>query len=157
MCIFGVKPVLQASQGSVCLYTMVDWTTAAFRGLHWLAIVYLAAIVALRQPVKAAESGSSSGQGSGSGDNSTEPIPLYFIFLSSNNPRIKTSGSIPAVDIALEMINNPLQPYLGRYSLHYTAALDSQVQLQVYGTAISNGVCVRFIGGPHGTAILLLG
>ena len=47
---------------------------------------------------------------------------LSFIFLSS---RLRTSGNIPVVDIALEMIAD--SGILEDYTLRYTAALDSQV------------------------------
>ena len=98
----------------------------------------LVAMVVLLQPRGTLAAGSSSGSGGGGeGDGSssgdgTDPagsVPLNFIFLSSDNPRLRTSGSIPAVDIALEMVAK--SGILGKYRLQYTEALDSQVSGQV--------------------------
>ena len=73
--------------------------------------------------VQASSNGSGSGdEGEGDTGNSFE---LNFIFLSSDNERLMTSGSIPAVDIALEMVAD--YGILGKYTLGYSAALDSQV------------------------------
>ena len=71
-------------------------------------------------------SGDGSGAASGEGPGAEETkIPLNFIFISSDNPRLKSSGSIPAVDIALEMVEK--SGALPGYSLHYNVPLDSQV------------------------------
>lgn len=58
-------------------------------------------------------------------DPQVDSINLTFIFISSNNTRAQTSGSIPAVDIALEMVAE--SGILGKYKLQYSASLDSQV------------------------------
>ena len=111
--------------------------TAFYRSqcLGYLAsIAVIISAVLLQLPtatLSADQSGSgNSGEGEGSSSGSGPPpapgsVPLNFIFLSSNNPRLRTSGSIPAVDIALEMVNN--SGILGKYLLQYTEALDSQV------------------------------
>lgn len=53
---------------------------------------------------------------------------LNFIFISSDNPTLRTSGSIPAVDIALEMVHQ--SGLLGdKYKLAYKPPLDSQVHI----------------------------
>ena len=57
--------------------------------------------------------------------NSTEPTPLYFLFMTSWSSSANTSGSLPAVDLALDMINGD-SSFLPGYQLHYRA-LDSQV------------------------------
>ena len=95
------------------------------------------AMVVLLQPRGTLAAGSSSGSGGGGGDGSPSgdgadtagSVPLNFIFLSSDNPRLRTSGSIPAVDIALEMVAK--SGILGKYRLQYTEPLDSQVSGQV--------------------------
>lgn len=100
-------------------------------------IAVFVAIVFLLQPRGTLAAGSSSGSGGGGGDGSSSgdgtdtagSVPLNFIFLSSNNTRLRTSGSIPAVDIALEMVAT--SGILGKYRLQYTEALDSQVSGQV--------------------------
>lgn len=97
------------------------------------------AIVVLLQPRGTLAAGSSSGSGggggegdrssSGDGTDTAGSVPLNFIFLSSDNPRLRTSGSIPAVDIALERVAE--SGILGKYRLQYTEPLDSQVSGQV--------------------------
>ena len=68
-----------------------------------------------------------SGSGSGDGGNAqSTPIHLNFMFISSNSDSFRSWGSIPAVDIALEMVN--ASGILGNYLLQYTEPLDSQVR-----------------------------
>ena len=98
--------------------------TTAMLPRRGLLLVALAAIFLVR---------SSSSQDASSGDSvapETDHYELNFIFLSSNNPRLRTSGSIPAVDIALEMV--AASGILGKYTLTYSAALDSQVYIGLY-------------------------
>ena len=57
------------------------------------------------------------------------PIPLYFIFLSATSLSINTSGSIPAVNHALEMVDKA--GFLAPYKLQYSSALDSRVSTQL--------------------------
>lgn len=102
-----------------CVYTLAlhahshSDTAVAMKRVS-LSLVFL---VLLFAPTKSAS-------GSGSGAEESK-IPLHFIFISSNNPRLKSSGSIPAVDIALEMVEE--SRVLSGYSLQYTVPLDSQV------------------------------
>lgn len=57
-----------------------------------------------------------------------EKTPLYFSFISSIKPNVgfSAAGGIPAVDIALDIINNR-NDILANYSLQYTEILDSKV------------------------------
>ena len=106
-----------------CFRTSASITlpTTAMLPRRGLLLVALAAIFLVR---------SSSSQDASSGDSvapETDHYELNFIFLSSNNPRLRTSGSIPAVDIALEMV--AASGILGKYTLTYSVALDSQVYI----------------------------
>ena len=102
------------------------------------SLACLAAVLAVLQLPRATVAAGGSPSGSGEGDGSSSgggsstispapagSVPLNFIFLSSNNPTLRTSGSIPAVDIALEMVEK--SGILGKYRLQYTEALDSYV------------------------------
>ena len=52
--------------------------------------------------------------------------PLYFSFIVSfGRDGFNSSGTIPAVDLALELINN--QTILPEYELRHTAVRDSKV------------------------------
>ena len=95
-------------------------------------LAYTVAMMVLLEPrgtLAVADSGEGGGDGSssGSGADTAGSVPLNFIFLSSDNPRLRTSGSIPAVDIALEMVAK--SRVLGKYRLQYTEPLDSQVSV----------------------------
>ena len=59
------------------------------------------------------------------GANSTEPVQLYFMYMTSRS-RINTSGSLLGIDLALEIINQD-PSFLPGYQLNYTMVLDSKV------------------------------
>jgi gamma-aminobutyric acid type B receptor len=99
-----------------------------FPVLAWLC---LACTLAFLQPLAVS---SESASGSGSGDLTTQPqptppvedgsVPLNFVFISSDSEILRTSGSLPAVDFALETV--AASKILGKYRLTYSASLDSQ-------------------------------
>ena len=89
------------------------------RALH-LFLVVLASCSA-----HASSSTSGSGGSGGSGAVEAPHIPLNFILMLSNADSFNSWGSIPAVDIALEMVNK--RGLLGNYELQYSTPLDSQV------------------------------
>ena len=60
---------------------------------------------------------------SGSADAKTN---LYFSFITTMTGDFVASGAIPAVDLALEQINNRTD-ILPNYTLNYTTILDSKV------------------------------
>lgn len=60
-----------------------------------------------------------------SGSATCPRIPLNFILMLSNSSSYNSWGSIPAVDIALEMVEQ--SGLLGEYKLQYSTPLDSQV------------------------------
>ncbi|CAI8032232.1 Gamma-aminobutyric acid type B receptor subunit 2 [Geodia barretti] len=116
---------------STCLRRRRGSTSVGSSGLHYLVCsAVIISVIILQLPSASFAAGSSAGSGEGrdgsSSGSGTAPssIPLNFIFLSSDNPRLRTSGSIPAVDIALEMVTQ--SGILGKYKLQYTEALDSQ-------------------------------
>ena len=94
--------------------------------LYKVCCAALSLCFVLQQPLHAGASPSGSGGGDGSAVLLPGSVPLNFIFLSSNHPSLLTSGSIPAVDIAVEMVAE--SGILGKYRLQYTEALDSQVR-----------------------------
>ena len=53
-------------------------------------------------------------------------IPLHFSYITTITGAFKASGGIPAVDMALEEINNNTD-VLRNYTLKYTTVLDSGV------------------------------
>ena len=53
-------------------------------------------------------------------------IPLYFSYITTKTGDYVGSGAIPAVDLALEQINND-SSILPNYILQYTDILDSNV------------------------------
>ena len=59
-------------------------------------------------------------------DAATEP--LYFMFMASNSSVFNTTGTAPAVDMALERINGD-PSLLSGYTLRYPMLLDSMVCL----------------------------
>lgn len=70
---------------------------------------------------------SSSAEGPLEPGNRTSRIPLNFILMLSNSSSYNSWGSIPAVDIALEMVDE--SGLLGEYKLQYsTPGLDSHVR-----------------------------
>ena len=119
--------------------------SVAMRGLLPVLAICLVTC-GLLPPCGAQDTNASVGvSGSGRGSSGSEPppdgaIPLYFIFLSATSPSINTSGSIPAVDIALRKIDEA--GFLAPYRLQYSKALDSKVSLQLYH------VCVFFVCIP---------
>ena len=52
--------------------------------------------------------------------------PLYFMFVSSTSSVFNSSGTAPAVDLALEKINGG-SSLLSGYTLRYPMPLDSKV------------------------------
>ena len=107
--------------------------TAASRGLLLLLAVYLVTC-GLLLPCRAQDSNPGDVDSPGLGLRRRSvgtvpppdgPIPLYFIFLSATSLSINTSGSIPAVNHALEMIDQA--GFLAPYKLQYSSALDSRV------------------------------
>ena len=53
-------------------------------------------------------------------------IPLYFSYITTKTGDYVGAGAIPAVDLALEQINND-SSILPNYTLQYTDILDSNV------------------------------
>ena len=53
-------------------------------------------------------------------------IPLHFSYITAKSGGFLSSGGIPAVDLALEQINNRTD-ILSNYTLNYTTILDSKV------------------------------
>ena len=53
-------------------------------------------------------------------------IPLHFSYITTITGGFRASGGIPAVDLALEEINNH-SDVLVNYTLNYTTILDSAV------------------------------
>ena len=70
--------------------------------------------------------GEDSGSSSAMGPASSARIPLYFMLMSSDNKLFQTSGSIPAVKMALEAVNKDWEMKNLSYSLQYVS-FDSQV------------------------------
>lgn len=65
-----------------------------------------------------------------SGSTSDPPIPIYFGYMAAVNPDSSyvTGGTIPAVQLALELINNN-SSLLNGYTLSYNETVfDSQVR-----------------------------
>ena len=91
------------------------------RALHLLLVVLLASCRA-----HASNLTSGSGEREGSGASEIPRIPLYFILMLSNAESFNSWGSIPAVDLALEGVEQ--LGLLGEYELHYSTPLDSQVR-----------------------------
>ena len=60
---------------------------------------------------------------------SGEKISLYFSYITTKTGIFVSSGGIPAVDLALEQINNRTD-ILPNYTLDYTTILDSQVRIE---------------------------
>lgn len=60
-----------------------------------------------------------------SGSGAAPRIPLNFILMLSNSTSFNTWGSIPAVDIALQMVDE--SGLLGKYELRHSKPLDSHV------------------------------
>lgn len=101
-----------------------ELATAALRGLLLSLVVYLA--TGALQPHGAQEANFSGSGDSGMGSATGDAIPLNFMFMLSNSDSFNSWGSIPAVDIALGMVND--RPgFLAPYKLQYSKALDSQV------------------------------
>ena len=59
-------------------------------------------------------------------EGSGEKIPLHFSYITAMTGGFVASGGIPAVDLALEQINNRTD-ILPNYTLNYTTILDSKV------------------------------
>ena len=100
-----------------------------------ISLVTCGLLLPCRAQDTSASGGVSPASGSGRGSDGSElppdgPIPLYFIFLSATSPSINTSGSIPAVDVALQKIDEA--GFLAPYTLRYHEALDSRVSLQLH-------------------------
>ena len=57
---------------------------------------------------------------------SCEKISLHFSYITTKTGSFVISGAIPAVDLALEQINNSTE-ILPNYTLSYTTILDSEV------------------------------
>ena len=53
-------------------------------------------------------------------------IPIHFSYITAKSGEFLSSGAIPAVDLALEQINNRTD-ILPNYTLSYTTILDSKV------------------------------
>ena len=102
------------------------------RRASWFAVilVWLCAVV-LR----------GSGGQSASGSELEEKTPLYFSYITTQTGIFVTAGAIPAVDLALRLINDRTD-ILPNYTLGYTEILDSEVDrikimpiIRVYVTA----------------------
>ena len=63
--------------------------------------------------------------------NNDSRIPLYFSYITSKTGDYVAGGAIPAVDLALEQINNS-SSILPNYTLEYTEILDSNVSSVCY-------------------------
>ena len=64
-----------------------------------------------------------------SGANGSETkTPLYFSYITTITGDLTIAGAIPAVDLALEQINNRVD-ILPNYTLGYTSIRDSKVLL----------------------------
>lgn len=63
-----------------------------------------------------------------SGSGNPEPITLWFSFITSISGSFKASGAIPAIDLALEQINNNTN-ILHDYQLNYSTIEDSGVSI----------------------------
>ena len=59
-------------------------------------------------------------------NNNDSRIPLYFSYITTKTGDYVGAGAIPAVDLALEQINNS-SSILPSYTLEYTDILDSNV------------------------------
>ena len=66
----------------------------------------------------------------GETSNDTTTVPIYFALIMSFGGAFNSSGTVPGVQIALDLINSH-PTLLPGYSLHYTAT-DSQVKLCQY-------------------------
>ena len=60
------------------------------------------------------------------GQSNDSRIPLYFSYITTKTGDYVGAGAIPAVDLALEQINNS-SSILPNYTLEYTDILDSNV------------------------------
>ena len=60
------------------------------------------------------------------GQSNDSRIPLYFSYITTKTGDYVGAGAIPAVDLALEQINNS-SSILPNYTLEYTNILDSNV------------------------------
>ena len=60
---------------------------------------------------------------------SGEKISLNFSYITTKTGSFVSSGGIPAVDLALEQINNRTD-ILPNYTLNYTTILDSEVRIE---------------------------
>ena len=65
---------------------------------------------------------------SASGSQPEEKIQLYFSYITTKTGSFVTAGAIPAVDLALKLINDRTD-ILPNYTLNYTEILDSRVDL----------------------------
>ena len=67
------------------------------------------------------------------GQSNDNSISLYFSYITTKTGVYQVAGAIPAVDLALEQINNS-SSVLPNYILEYTDILDSMVSfmLEVY-------------------------
>ena len=65
-----------------------------------------------------------------SGDGTIEgpPKTLYFAFMTAFSGSFVSSGTIPAVDLAVERVNND-SLLLQNYKLHYNMAIDTEVRI----------------------------
>ena len=69
--------------------------------------------------------------------------PLYFMFVVSDSSVFNTTGTAPAVDMALERINSADSGLLGGYSLRYPIPpLDSMVGLFKTRQCCMNHECI---------------
>ena len=57
-----------------------------------------------------------------------EKVALNFSYITARTGSYVTAGTIPVVDLALELINNR-SDILPNYTLQYTEILDSQVRV----------------------------
>ena len=70
--------------------------------------------------------------------------PLYFGLMTSNGGRIKSSGVVHAIQIALDLVNN--NSLLGDYTLHYVL-YDTQVRSFLY--SFSHGILYIVTNVPN--------
>ena len=63
-------------------------------------------------------------------NNTAKPIPIYFALMMSFGGSFNSSGAVPGVQVALDLINRD-PTLLPGYSLHYTIA-DSQVKMYTH-------------------------
>ena len=67
-------------------------------------------------------------------------IPLYFSYITTKTGDYVGAGAIPAVDLALEQINNS-SSILPNYTLEYTDILDSMVNSMLEALYMQN-LCI---------------